>query len=145
MKEAGRALGVDLGSRRIGVAISDPGGILASPLRVLERGADHAADHAALAEIVAETDARVVVVGLPLSLDGRAGPAARVVTEEIAELRAVLAVPVEDIDERLTTVAAGRALRTAGVRGRDQRRVVDQAAAAVILQSWLDQDRPGSG
>jgi putative Holliday junction resolvase len=143
MAAAGRALGVDLGSRRIGVAVSDPGGVLASPLRVLTRAADHAADHAGLAAIVAETGAQVVVVGLPLSLDGRVGPAAQAVGEEIAELRVALPVPVDVIDERLTTVAAGRALRTAGVRGRAQRQVVDQAAAAIILQSWLDRGRSG--
>jgi putative Holliday junction resolvase len=140
---AGRALGIDLGSRRIGIAVSDPGGVLASPLRVLERCPDHRADHAALAAVVAETGAEVVVVGLPLSLNGRAGPAAEAVQLEIAELRAVLPVPVEVIDERLTTVAAGRALRTAGVRSRRQRRVVDQAAAALILQSWLDRSAAG--
>jgi putative Holliday junction resolvase len=143
MTGAGPALGVDLGSRRIGIAVSDPGGVLASPLRVLERGADHAADHAALAAVVAETGAKVLVVGLPLSLDGRSGPAAESVQREVAELRAVLAVPVDVIDERLTTVAAGRALRTAGVRSRRQRRIVDQAAAALILQSWLDRSTAG--
>lgn len=143
MTPAGRALGVDLGSRRIGVAVSDPGGVLASPLRVLERSPDRQTDHAALAAIVAETGAGVVVVGLPLSLDGSAGPAARAVSLEVAELRATIAVPVEVIDERFTTVTAGRALRAAGVRGRAQRRVVDQAAAAVILQSWLDRSRAG--
>jgi putative Holliday junction resolvase len=138
-----RALGVDLGSRRIGVAASDPGGILASPIRVIERGANHRADHAELASLVAETGAAVVVVGLPLSLDGSRGPAARAVLQEVDELRATLPVPVEVIDERLTTVAAGRALRAAGVSARDQRRVVDQAAAAVILQSWLDRGTSG--
>jgi putative Holliday junction resolvase len=143
MTEAGRVLGVDLGSRRIGIALSDPGGVLASPLRVLTRGADHHADHTALAGVVAETGAQVVVVGLPLSLDGRAGPAARAVQEEVAELRRVLPVAVELVDERLTTVTAGRGLRAAGVRARKQRPLVDQAAAAVILQAWLDRSRAG--
>jgi putative Holliday junction resolvase len=141
----GRVLGVDLGSRRIGVAVSDEGRRVATALTVLSRGTSHAEDHARLAGCVETTGANLVVVGLPLSLSGEAGPAARAVNEELAELRAALGVPVECCDERYTTVIAQRAL-AAGGRGRVLRRaVVDKLAAAGILQTWLDRRRPGSG
>jgi putative Holliday junction resolvase len=83
-----------------------------------------------------------VVVGLPLSMDGSVGPAAEAALDEVGALRQALPVPVETWDERLTTVSAERSLRERGVRARDQRRTVDQVAAAVLLQSWLD--GPGS-
>jgi len=134
---------VDLGARRIGLALSDPGGILASPAGVIERGPDHHADHDALASRVAETGAEVVVVGLPLSLSGAAGPAARAVLAEVEEIRARVDVPVEVRDERFSTVEATRSLRQAGggkavKAARRRTGVVDSAAAAVFLQSWLD-------
>jgi putative Holliday junction resolvase len=91
---------------------------------------------------VDEAGAGVVVVGLPLSLDGSVGPAARDVLDEADELRARLPVAVMTWDERLSTVEAQRRLRTAGVKGRKGRRVVDQVAATVILQSWLDAGQP---
>ena len=137
-----RAVGVDLGSARVGVAVSDRGGVLASPHSVIQRGRSHADDHRALAAIVGEVGAEVVVVGLPLSLDGSAGRAAKLVEAEVEELRAVLDVPVEVYDERFTTVTAERSLGERGVRGQARRKVVDQAAAAVLLQAWLD--GPGS-
>lgn len=139
-----RTLGVDLGARRIGLALSDPLGILAGPLTVLERTGDRARDHTAILREAAENEATVIVVGLPLSLStGRPGPAARATLEEVAELaeRASAADPpiaVETCDERLTTVTAQRSLATGGVRARDRRSVVDKVAAAVMLQSWLD-------
>ena len=139
-----RVLGVDLGARRIGLALSDPLGILAGPLTVLLRTGDRAADHAAILREAAENEASVIVVGLPLSLGtGRVGPAARETLAEVAELaeRAGAADPpvtVETCDERLTTVTAQRSLATGGVRARDRRAVVDKVAAAVLLQSWLD-------
>ena len=135
-----RVLGLDLGTRRIGVAVSS--GSLATPHIVLERGADHAADHAAVAALVDELGAERVVVGLPLSLDGKMGPAARAAAEEAEALGDVLAVPVETYDERLTTVTADRSLSSLGLSGQARRRVVDKVAAAVILQAWLD--RPSS-
>lgn len=131
-------VGVDLGSRRIGVAVSDPSGTLATPYTMIRRGPDHAVDHEAIAAVVAETGAERVVVGLPLALSGRLETAARRVLEEVEELGAALAVPVECHDERLTTVSAERSLRSAGMDGMARRRVVDQVAAAVLLQSWLD-------
>jgi putative Holliday junction resolvase len=138
----GRVLGVDLGERRIGLALSDPLGITASPLAVLERTGDRAADHRAIVAAAVDAGAERIVVGLPLSLSGGEGPAARAVREEIDAIGA-LGLPVEAHDERLTTVTAERVLAAGGVRGRARRQRVDQVAAAVILQSWLDSRRPG--
>ena len=139
-----RALGVDLGSRRIGVAVSDPSGVLASPLQVVMRTGDRGRDHRILIDLARELGADRIVVGLPISLDGSMGPAARAVLEEVEELAATTEVPVETYDERLTTVTADRALREQGMKGPDRRQVVDKAAAAVLLQTWLDgrRDRP---
>jgi len=133
-----RVVGVDLGSRRVGVAVSDLTGTLASPHVVLERSGDVAADHRRLAEVVAELGAERVVVGLPLSLDGRTGAAAEAALEEAEALAGVVGVPVETYDERLTTVSAQQALLAGGTNTRKQRAVIDKAAAAVLLQSWLD-------
>jgi putative Holliday junction resolvase len=135
-----RALGLDLGARRIGVAISDSDGRVATPISTLQRarGKDRSADHRAIAGLVTEWGAEVVAVGLPLSLDGTVGPAADSVLAEIAELAQVLAVPIETVDERFTTVTADQQLRASGVRGRDRSKVIDQMAAAILLQAWLD-------
>ena len=103
-----RVVGVDLGGRRIGVAVSDASGTIASPHLVLERSRDRATDHAALRAVVEEVEAERVVVGLPLSLDGSMGPAALAVDDEVRELAAALPVPVDTVDERLTTVSAER-------------------------------------
>lgn len=133
-----RVVGVDLGARRIGVAVSDPTGFLASAYEVLDRAATHTDDHRRLAEVVTEVGATMVVVGHPLSLDGTSGPAARLVEAEVDELRAALPVPVELYDERFSTVSAHRSMRAQGLNERKRRKVVDQVAAAVFLQSWLD-------
>ncbi|MGH9244432.1 MAG: Holliday junction resolvase RuvX [Acidimicrobiales bacterium] len=133
-----RVLALDLGSRRIGVALSDPSGTLASPVATITRARQRVDDHRRIAELVAEHQAERVVVGLPLSLDGSVGPAARGVLAEVDELAGTLAVPVETFDERFTTVTADGYLREAGRRGRQRVGVVDQAAAAVLLQAWLD-------
>jgi putative Holliday junction resolvase len=130
-----RVVAVDLGSTRIGVAVSDPSGVLASPYEVVPRDAG---SHARLRAIVEEVGAERVVVGLPLSLDGRKGAAARAVEAEVVELRSLLPVPVEVYDERFTTVTAHQQLAAGGKRSRARRATVDQAAAAVLLQSWLD-------
>jgi putative holliday junction resolvase len=137
-----RALGLDLGDRRIGVAVSDAGGVLATPYETVSRMGDRRREHARLAELVAETGAEVVVVGMPVSLSGDQGPAARKVRREVAALRAALDVPVETYDERFTTVTADRSLRAMEVKGARRRQVVDQVAAAVLLQAWLDRRRP---
>jgi putative Holliday junction resolvase len=131
-------LALDLGSRRIGVALSDPGGILASPHSTIERGRTPADDHRRIAELVGEVGAVRVVVGLPLSLDGGKGPAARLVELEIDAIRVAVGVPVELYDERLTTVSAARSLRDRGVKAKAHRAVIDREAAAVLLQAWLE-------
>jgi putative Holliday junction resolvase len=135
----GRVLALDLGDVRIGVAISDPGRRLAVPLGVVRTGAP--ADLKAIRSIVADNGVSLVVVGDPLLLSGERGDRSRKAEEFATALRAVLEVPVELHDERLSTVEAERALRSAGASGREARRSVDQAAATVILQSWLDGHR----
>jgi putative Holliday junction resolvase len=136
-----KVVGIDLGERRIGIAVSDSTGTIASPRWTVTRGLDADADRRRLVELVADAEASVVVVGLPLSLDGRKGPAARSAMEEAAALRELLAergVEVLTFDERFTTVSAETKLAQAGLSGPGRRRVVDQAAAAVMLQAWLD-------
>jgi putative holliday junction resolvase len=138
-KRGHKALGVDLGDRRIGVAVSDSGGALAFPLCVLERTGDRARDHRQLADTAVEHEVSTVVVGLPLSLDGAAGPAARAAQAEAEALAQVLApVPVVTFDERLTTVSAAAGQRSAGKDTKSGRATIDSAAAAVLLQAWLD-------
>ena len=119
---------------------------MATPYSVIKRSGDARADRARVAEIVSEVEAGMVVVGLPLSMDGSEGPAARAALKEAEALRDLLDVPVELQDERLTSVTANRSLTDAGVTGRRRRKAreagaVDQAAAAVLLQSWLDTHR----
>jgi putative Holliday junction resolvase len=140
----GRSIGVDVGSVRIGVACSDPDGILATPVETVRR--DRSGRHLRrLAELAAELDVVEIVVGLPRTLADRTGPAAQDAIDFADALAARVApVPVRLADERLTTVSAQRSLRAAGVRSKDQRSVIDQAAAVAILQSWLDQRRAGS-
>ncbi|MDH3753065.1 MAG: Holliday junction resolvase RuvX [Acidimicrobiia bacterium] len=133
-----RVLGIDLGTKRIGLALSDSSATVASPLTVVVREGDRESQHRVLREIVTEYEAELVVVGLPLSLDGTIGPAAQRALDEIDKLRATIGVPVEPYDERLTTVTADRALGSAGVRGSKRRAVIDKVAAAVMLQAWLD-------
>lgn len=139
-----RAIGLDLGSRRIGVALCDSAGTLATPYEVVRRSGDRARDHREILRLADEAGAEAVVVGLPLSLDGSVGPAATAILDEVEELRVALGLPVVTWDERLSTVEAHRRLRAAGVGGRKGRRVVDQVAATVILQSWLDAGEPRS-
>jgi putative Holliday junction resolvase len=140
-----RALGVDLGSRRIGIAVSDLSGTLATALTTVHRSRSRRHDHAEIARIVREEECEIVVVGLPLSLDGSTGPAARRATTEAKQLASVVGVPVELYDERFTTVTAERELADAGLDGRRRRQVVDQVAAAVMLQAWLDRRRTAGG
>ncbi|GGM72555.1 hypothetical protein GCM10012275_48950 [Longimycelium tulufanense] len=138
----GRRLGVDVGAVRVGVALSDPAPLLASPLVTLARDEASGSDLERLAALVAEHKVVEVVVGLPTTLAGRHGPAAEAAVAYAEALaRRVAPVPVRLADERLTTVTATRVLAGRGVRGRKQRAVVDQAAAVEILQSWLDARR----
>jgi len=138
-----RVLGIDLGTRRIGVALSDPLGITASPLQVLERSGDRAQDHRVIVALAREYEADRIVVGLPRSMSGALGPAARDALDEIEALREAAgpALPVDTTDERLTTVIAQRALLEGNVRRSKRKQVVDKIAAAVILQSYLDAHR----
>jgi putative Holliday junction resolvase len=150
--QRGRRLGVDVGKVRVGVALCDPDGILATPLVTLSRdnalpqegaAADSVpADIAELVRLVKEHEAVQIVVGLPVRLNGAEGPAAidiRAYADRLA--RAVGQVPIVLTDERMSTVVATRRLAERGVRGKRQRAVVDQAAAVEILQSWLDAQR----
>lgn len=138
----GRRLGIDVGAVRIGVALSDPDGLLATPLVTVARDSDGGTDVTAVVALVAEHDAVEIVVGLPRTLAGVEGPAAQAARVFGDALVAALDVPVTYTDERLTTVVATRQLRESGRRGRRQRAVVDQVAAVGILQGWLDAGRP---
>jgi putative Holliday junction resolvase len=137
--EPGPVLGLDLGEARIGVAISDPGRRVAVPVGTIRTGAPR--DVRDVAALVAEHAVTRVVVGHPLALSGRRGTAAEHAERFAGVLAEALGIPVDLQDERLTTVEAERGLAAAGVRGRDRRAVVDQAAAVVILQAWLDANR----
>lgn len=135
----GRRLGVDVGAVRVGVALSDPAPMLATPLVTLKRDEAGGSDLAQLAELVTEHDVVEVVVGLPKTLAGRHGSAAEIAQSYGAALAERIApVPVRFADERLTTVTASRMLSQRGVKGKKQRAVVDQAAAVEILQAFLD-------
>lgn len=135
----GTRIGIDPGDARIGVARSDPSGFLATPVETVARGRG---DTRRIAEIVRETEAVEVVIGLPRSLAGTEGPAAEKVRRfASAVARQVDPVPVRLCDERLTTVSAEANLREQGKRGAKRRAVVDMAAAVVILQHALDFER----
>ena len=133
-----RVVGLDLGAARIGVAVSDPAGVVASPHSVVRRTGSHAADHRAVAAVIEEYEAELLVVGLPRSLDGSLGAAATSALTEVDELAAAVDVPVTTVDERLTTVSDERTLRDLHVKGAARRAVVDKVAAAILLQAWLD-------
>lgn len=132
-----RALGLDVGERTVGVAVSDALGLTAQGLTTLRRTGLRA-DIAALRQLARTHDVTCAVVGLPLNMDGSEGASATRARAFGAALGTALGVPVDYWDERLTTVAAQRALREGGVPARKQRAVVDQVAAALILQGWLD-------
>jgi putative Holliday junction resolvase len=133
-----RVLALDLGSKRVGVAVSDRSGTIASPLTVLQRSGRFRTDHERIKALVEEEEAVLVVVGLPLSMDGSVGKAAQAALQEVQALATVVGVPVETFDERLTTVTADRMLMEFRMRAEDRRKIIDKVAAAVILQSWLD-------
>jgi putative Holliday junction resolvase len=137
-RDGRRALGLDVGDRRIGVALSDPGGILASPFTIIER-IDDEQTVAAIADIVREQEAGLIIAGLPQSLSGAEGVQAEKVRAFIEKLREKVAVPVEFRDERLTTVVASRLMRTVKTRQGKKKQYQDARAAAVILQGYLDE------
>jgi putative pre-16S rRNA nuclease len=130
-------LGLDLGDVRIGVALSDPERRTAVPLGTIRAG-QPPGELKAVAALVQEHDVGMVVVGHPLHMSGEPGERAHHAERFVDALRQFLEVPIELHDERLSTVEAARALRSAGARGRDVRRAIDRSSAAVILQSWLD-------
>jgi len=135
-----RSLALDVGAVRIGVALSDETGTLASGLVTL-RAAGPRKDAQAVSRLVREHEVGEVVVGLPLRLDGTLGSRGEEVLAFVERLRRVLQVPVVTRDERLTSVAAGERLAEAGVRRRDRKALLDEAAAALILQEHLDARR----
>ena len=137
-----RAIGIDLGSKRIGVAVSDSKGSLATPIEVLERQGDRRREHLALADLATEWEAEIVVVGVPYNMDGSLGPAAKKHLREAKALGEALGLEVVAYDERLTTVSAERFLMQQEMKADARRRVVDKVAAAVMLQSWLDAGMP---
>ena len=139
-----RILGLDVGEKRIGVAVSDPTGFLATAESVLKR-VSIAKDLAALAALVREYDAEAVVVGMPLHLDGRAGEQAQSVQRFIERLRPHISVPVIFWDERLSTKGAHVLLLEAGLKASRRAARLDAAAAAVILQTYLDSLRQQTG
>ncbi len=137
----GRVVALDLGSRRIGVAYCDTRRTLASPWGTVQRSGDLARDRQALMAAIHEVEATTVLVGLPLSLSGKSGPAAEAALAEVAELRALLepeGVEVETVDERFSTIEAQRSLAASGRSVKSSRAVIDSAAAMVLLQAWID-------
>jgi putative Holliday junction resolvase len=136
----GVRIGVDVGTVRVGVAASDPDGVLASPVVTLTRDPRTDRDLEQLAEIVRDRNAVEVVIGLPRQLSGREGASVQMARQYADALADRIApVPIRLVDERLTTVSAGRSLRASGVRGKASRAVIDQAAAVALLQSALEE------
>jgi putative Holliday junction resolvase len=132
-----RVLALDVGNRRVGVAVSDPSQSLARSLEVIERGAPRD-DLAALCRLIEEYDVEKIVVGYPRSLDGTRGEQAQKVEQYVEALTSTLDIPVLLWDERLSTVSAERLMTEAGLKGRAKRQRIDAVAAAVILQDYLD-------
>ncbi len=132
-----RILALDVGERRIGVAVSDPLQVVARSLQVLKRSRLEQ-DLATVADLVKELEVETVIVGHPRTLRGQVGQQAQLVEKFVEELRGAIDVPIVLWDERLSTVTAARLLRDRGVKAKDQRDRIDATAAAVILQSYLD-------
>jgi putative Holliday junction resolvase len=135
-----RTLGLDIGERRIGVAVSDPTGIVSTPLTVLDARA-LARDASPLRRLVEDYEPQLLVVGLPLTLAGEEGPQARTVKSTVQRLIAPLGIPVAYHDERFSSTAANRAMADAGADERARRGSVDMVAASLLLQGYLDANR----
>lgn len=133
----GRVMALDLGEKRIGIAMSDPGRIIASPHSVVARRS-RSADFARYNELIRNNEVSLVVIGLPITLSGQEGQRAAWVRDYAADLGRAIETPIEFWDESLTTVAATEALHAQGRRGRKVKERVDAVAAALILQSYLD-------
>lgn len=142
--EQGRIMALDVGERRIGVALSDSTRVLASPLTTLQ-ATPRARALAQIAAHVAQYEVVEVVVGLPLTLSGEVGPQAKVVQAFAKELQGALAVPVHLFDERLTTVAAERMMVDLGIKPERRKARIDEVAASIILQDYLDSLRRTDG
>ena len=138
-----RALGIDFGERRVGVAVSDPTGVIAQPLPTLRRRAGKRMPLRALEELAEEYGVQVIVVGLPLALSGDDTDWTRTVRDVAGKLEERAGLPVQLVDERFTSARAERAVRTLGLpkSKREEKDRVDAAAAVLILQSWLDTQR----
>ena len=135
-----RILALDIGDRRIGVAVSDPTGLLARPLTIIARK-DIASDVQTVCRLIGEHSAGKIIIGLPLSLDGRAGPQAEKVQDFVEELKPSLNIPLEMRDERFSTAAVREQRLESGTKKKKRRAPDDDAAAAVILQGYLDEQR----
>jgi len=136
-----RSLGIDFGTRRIGLALSDPTGTLASPLPFLENTGPQKVT-AALRELIQSHEIQTLVIGLPRNMDGTHGPAAQKVRDFIAQIQPHLPVPIIALDERLTTAQASRDLSRMGLSQKELRKKVDSSSAALILQQFLDRSPP---
>jgi putative Holliday junction resolvase len=143
MHEPGRIMALDVGGRRIGVALSDTRRVIASPLTTL-RAEPRARALAELAKLVKDYEVTEVVVGLPLTLSGEVGPQAKLVQAFADELAGAIAVPVRQFDERLTTVAAERMMLDLGMKPEQRKARIDEVAASIILQDFLDSIRERS-
>ncbi len=139
---AGRILGLDFGDRRIGIALSDPLGITARPLLTLAR-TTWERDLERIRAIVVEHEVCHIVVGLPLDMDGTAGRRARITETFMQRVERATGIPVIPWDERLTTVQAERTLLEADLSRARRREVIDQVAAVILLQAYLDAQRAG--
>lgn len=139
-----RYMAVDLGTKRIGIAVSDPDGLFASPLMVISRKGG-AQDLREVAEVARDYEVGMVVVGLPVNLRGELATAAQNMSREIEQLRELLEVPVETYDERLTSAAANKSMQSGGLGREDRKDKVDKVAAAMLLQSYLDKIRFAHG
>ena len=135
-----RILGLDIGEKRIGVAVSDPTGSVATPLCVLD-ARQVLGDGRQLSQIVADYEAELIVAGLPLSLDGTEGPQAAAARAAAERLASLVSLPLDFADERLSSAEARRSMGEAGMSDRDQRGKVDMIAASIFLQSYLDARR----
>ena len=133
-----RVIGIDLGSKRIGIALSDSDLTVATPLDVIERSGNVENDHIAILKITDEWEVKRIIVGLPISLDGTLGASAQSVIDEINRLGNLTDIPIETHDERFTTVTAEQILLQQNVKRDKKKRVIDKVAAAIILQGWID-------
>jgi putative Holliday junction resolvase len=139
-----RVMGLDLGSKTIGVAVSDELGLTAQPVLTLRRSGLRP-DLAGIKQLASEHSVQQIVLGLPLNMDGTEGPMAKAAREFGAALEAKIGLPVEFWDERLSTAAAERALLEGDVSRKKRREVIDRLAASIILQSWLEARRTRAG